>query len=40
MLNTWESLPPTFISSIVNGTGREEILNYIEESLNNFSNGT
>ena len=40
MLNTWESLPPTFISSAVNGTGREEILNYIEESINNFSNGT
>ena len=39
MLNTWESVPITFISSVVNGTGRDEILNYIEESINNFSNG-
>ena len=40
MLNTWESVPATFISSAVNGTGRDEILNYIEESINNFSKGT
>lgn len=38
MLKTWESLPPTFISSTVNKTGREEILNFIEETINNFSN--
>jgi GTP-binding protein len=38
MLETWDSLPPFFISSVPNGRGREEILNYIEESLNNFSN--
>jgi len=38
MLNNWESVPTTFISSAVNGTGRDEILNYIEESINNFSN--
>jgi GTP-binding protein len=40
MLEKWESLPASFITSVVNGTGREEILNYIEESINNFSNGT
>ena len=39
MLESWESLPASFISSAVKGIGREEILNYIEESLNNFSNG-
>jgi len=38
MLENWESLPVPFISSAVNGTGRDEILNYIEESINNFSN--
>jgi GTP-binding protein len=38
MYNTWESLPATFISSIVNRAGREEILNFIEETINNFSN--
>ncbi len=38
MLKKWESLPPTFISSTVNKTGREEILNFIEETINNFSN--
>jgi GTP-binding protein len=38
MLEKWESLPATFISSATGGTGREEILNYIEESVNNFSN--
>ncbi len=39
MLKKWESIPVTFISSSVNGNGRDEILNYIEESINNFSNG-
>jgi GTP-binding protein len=38
VFNTWESLPTTFISSIVNRAGREEILNFIEETINNFSN--
>ena len=40
MLKRWEFLPATFISSAVNATGRDEILNYIEESFNNFSNET
>jgi len=39
MLNNWESLPVSFITSAVKGNGRDEILNYIEESMNNFSNG-
>jgi GTP-binding protein len=39
MLKNWESLPVSFITSAVKGNGREEILNYIEESINNFTNG-
>jgi GTP-binding protein len=38
MLKKWESLPVTFISSSVKKRGREEILDFIEESINNFSN--
>jgi GTP-binding protein len=38
MLKIWESLPSTFIASAVSKTGREEILNFIEETFNNFSN--
>ena len=38
MLRRWEFLPVTFVSSAINGGGRDEILNYIEESINNFSN--
>lgn len=34
LLNDWEELPPMFTSSSEKGTGREEILNYIEEILN------
>jgi GTP-binding protein len=40
MLKNWESLPVSFISSAVKGNGRIEILNYIQESINNFSNIT
>jgi GTP-binding protein len=36
MLKNWDSLPVSFTSSSVKGTGREEILNYIQESINNF----
>jgi GTP-binding protein len=39
MIKHWESLPVSFITSAVKGNGRNEILNYIEESMNNFSNG-
>lgn len=38
MLKSWESLPVTFITSAKKGTGRDELLSYIEESINNFSN--
>jgi GTP-binding protein len=38
MLKIWELIPVTFITSAVKGTGREYILDYIEESINNFSN--
>lgn len=31
----WEELPPMFISSSEKGTGRDEIIAFIEESLNN-----
>jgi GTP-binding protein len=30
MLETWEELPPIFVSSATTGKGREEILGYIE----------
>lgn len=30
MLRTWENMPPAFVSSSVDNTGREEILQYIE----------
>ncbi len=40
MLEKWESLPVTFISSSVNASGRDEILSYIEESINIFSDGS
>ena len=39
MQEKWESMPASFISSAINGLGREEILNFIEESINIFSNG-
>ena len=38
MLEKWESLPETFISSAINRKGREEILSFIEETINKFSN--
>ena len=33
LLEDWEELPPVFISSSVTGTGREEILSYIDSIL-------
>ena len=30
MLNTWEEMPPLFVSSAMNKAGREEILSYID----------
>lgn len=37
MLKTWEYLPATFTTSAVKKTGKDEIISYIEESLNNLS---
>lgn len=36
ILEHWEELPPVFVSSSETGMGREEILNYIEDILNNM----
>jgi len=38
MLEKWESLPETFYTSAVNRKGRDEILNFIEETINKLSN--
>jgi GTP-binding protein len=38
MLKNWEILPVTFVASAVKKTGRELILDFIEESLNKLSN--
>jgi GTP-binding protein len=40
MLERWEDLPATFISSASDRAGREEILNFIEQSINNYKNGS
>ncbi len=37
MLKVWETLPTTFSSSSVDGSGKEEILSFIEETLKNYS---
>jgi len=37
MLMNWESLPVTFITSTVSKAGRMDILDFIKESMNNFS---
>lgn len=31
LLETWEELPPVFVTSSQNGTGRDEILDYIDQ---------
>lgn len=36
MLETWESLPAYFVSSVRDSRGREELLSYIEESMTFF----
>ena len=33
MLERWESLPPTFVTSAIKGTGRDELLDYIKETM-------
>lgn len=39
MLRTWESLPPTFVTSAASGEGRERILDYIDETMIFFQRG-
>jgi GTP-binding protein len=39
MFEKWEDLPVTFITSAVKKTGRIEILNFIEQSINNWKIG-
>ena len=36
ILELWEELPPTFVSSSETGLGRQEILDYIESVLENI----
>lgn len=40
MLGKWESLPDTFITSVVRKDGRDKILGYIEDLANKFSIAT
>jgi GTP-binding protein len=40
MLLNWETLPVTFVASAVRKAGREEILDFIEESINKLSKGS
>jgi GTP-binding protein len=36
MLEAWESLPPTFVTSAKSGSGREEILSFVENTITLF----
>jgi GTP-binding protein len=36
LLETWEELPPVFITSAVKGNGRQEIIDFIEGALNDI----
>jgi len=38
MLKKWDSVPVTFLTSSKKGQGKDEILSYIAENLNKFSN--
>ena len=40
MAERWEELPVTFITSSTTKKGREDILRFIENSINNFKNGS
>ena len=33
MLESWESLPPSFVTSAIKGTGKEELLEYIAKNM-------
>ena len=36
LLESWETLPPVFLTSSETGMGRDDVLNYIEDILNNL----
>ncbi|MBP5316721.1 MAG: YihA family ribosome biogenesis GTP-binding protein [Bacteroidales bacterium] len=36
LLEYWETLPPVFTTSTIDATGREELLDYIDEVLKNY----
>jgi GTP-binding protein len=36
LLETWEELPPMFVTSAEKGLGRDEMLNFIEEAVKDF----
>lgn len=36
MLESWEELPPIFVTSSVKSTGRDELLDFIQESISVF----
>ena len=38
MLETWEEMPPYFVTSSSNATGREEVLKYIDDLNSQFAN--
>lgn len=38
MLETWEELPPWFVSSSVRKSGRDELLEFIQQTINNWKN--
>lgn len=40
LLMTWESLPPYFITSASNGTGRDELLEYIDNINSELNSGS
>jgi GTP-binding protein len=40
LLETWEELPPSFITSSTNKTGKDEILQFIENTLGDLSKMT
>ena len=39
MLETWEEMPPYFVTSAENRTGRDEVLDYIEQINKSLKNG-
>ncbi|MCR5828301.1 MAG: ribosome biogenesis GTP-binding protein YihA/YsxC [Bacteroidales bacterium] len=40
LLEYWETLPPVFTTSTIDATGREELLDYIDEVLKNHKTNT